>query len=49
MLILEQNILEVNPGDPPVRLIVVLGLKGWLSHLARVTSNTKFADKTKAE
>ena len=33
----EQNILEVNPGDPPVRLIVVLGLKGWLSHLVRVT------------
>ena len=28
-----ENGLEVNPGDPPVGLVVVLRLKRWLSHL----------------
>ena len=31
-----RNVLEVDSGDSPVRLVVVLRLKRWLSHLELV-------------
>ena len=37
-----RNVLEVDSGDSPVRLVVVLRLKRWLSHLELVFVNMKF-------